>query len=91
MFIWKLHCESYDGTYEIAQEIEKCLYHSKIISRKSFTQSGIFKSQGGTSLRVRVHNNSYSTLHSHASLQERDVSPLRYRVPFNAQRDARSR
>lgn len=29
-----------------------------------------------------MHNNSYSTLHSHAALRERDVSPLRYRAPF---------
>lgn len=39
---------------------------------------------------MAVCNNSYSTLHSHASLRERDVSPLRYRAPFNARRRQQS-
>lgn len=39
---------------------------------------------------MAVYNNSYSTLHSHASLRERDVSPLRYRAPFNAQKRQQS-
>lgn len=76
---------------EICARYGKISCHSKIENyfSKTFARSGtqIVRS---TSLRVPIYNNSYSTLHSHASLRKRDISPLRYRAPFNAQRRQQS-